>query len=62
VHPAHRGAGVARALVETARAYANARGIRDVELCTWSFNQAAQSAFGKLGFVPKVVRFELKRT
>jgi ribosomal protein S18 acetylase RimI-like enzyme len=60
VHPAHRGAGVARALVEAARAYAKAQGIPDVELCTWAFNDEAQRAFGKLGFVPKVVRFESK--
>jgi diamine N-acetyltransferase len=58
VHPAHRGAGVARALVETALAYARAQGFRDVELCTWAFNEDAQRAFRKLGFVPKVVRFE----
>jgi ribosomal protein S18 acetylase RimI-like enzyme len=61
VHPAQRGVGVARALVETARAYAKAQCIRDVELCAWSFNEEAQRAFAQLGFVPKVVRFELSR-
>ena len=59
VHRACRRQGVARALVATARVYADAVGIRDVELTSWSFNQEAHRAFGKLGFVPKVVRFEL---
>ena len=33
------------------------RGIRDVELSSWSFNTEAHAAFQALGFEPKVVRF-----
>jgi GNAT superfamily N-acetyltransferase len=50
--------GVARALFESALAFARAQGISRVELSSWSFNREAHSAFQKLGFVPKVVRFE----
>ncbi|HVU02915.1 MAG TPA: GNAT family N-acetyltransferase [Polyangiaceae bacterium] len=58
VHGAYRRRGVARALVKAALAHAEGAGIREVELASWAFNQSAHEAFGKLGFVPKVVRFE----
>ena len=60
VAPAERQRGVAKALVTAAMAYADAHGFRDVELSTWAFNDDAQRAFAKLGFMPKVVRFEAK--
>jgi GNAT superfamily N-acetyltransferase len=58
VHRAYRRRGVARALVKAALAHAEGAGIREVELASWAFNQSAHEAFRKLGFVPKVVRFE----
>jgi len=60
VDPAQRRKRVAEALVAAATAYADAHGFRDVELSAWAFNHDAQRAFTKLGFVPKVVRFEAK--
>jgi GNAT superfamily N-acetyltransferase len=61
VQKEHRRQGIARALVENALTYARTRGVADVELASWSFNQEAHRAFASLGFVPKVVRFELGR-
>jgi ribosomal protein S18 acetylase RimI-like enzyme len=58
VHRAYRRRGVARALVKAALAHAEGAGIREVELASWAFNQSAHEAFRKLGFIPKVVRFE----
>ena len=57
VSPAHRRQGVARALVDRVLADARARGIRDVELTSWSFNADAHRAFEALGFRPRIVRF-----
>jgi ribosomal protein S18 acetylase RimI-like enzyme len=59
VAPSHRRSGVARALLEHVIAEARAHGITDLELQTWAFNQAAQGAFGRLGFVPQRARHEL---
>jgi len=61
VRAPYRRSGVARALVEAALAHAASLGIRQIELTSWSFNQSAHAAFRKLGFIPKVVRFELER-
>ena len=36
---------------------AKAEGVHEVELNTWYFNEHAQSAFAKLGFSVKNVRF-----
>lgn len=58
VHRSHRRQGVARALVKAALAHAEGAGIREVELASWAFNRGAHEAFRKLGFEPKVVRFE----
>jgi hypothetical protein len=44
--------------VKAALGHAEGAGIREVELASWAFNQSAHEAFRKLGFVPKVVRFE----
>lgn len=40
-------------------AFARANQIQQIELVTWAFNTPAQSLFRKLGFVPKLSRFEL---
>lgn len=47
--------GVASALLHTAVAYAEAEGIRDVILNTWSFNEGAQAFFCAAGFDPMSV-------
>jgi len=60
VQATHRRAGIGRALVCQVAAQARAQGIRDLELSSWAFNHDAQVAFSALGFVPKIVRFELR--
>jgi GNAT superfamily N-acetyltransferase len=59
VAPDQRRRGVARALVQAALDEARGRGIRDIELSSWSFNVEAHETFRRLGFTPKVIRFEL---
>jgi GNAT superfamily N-acetyltransferase len=59
VRPDHQRHGVGRALIERALAWARAEGAGDIELSTWAFNEGAQRMFRGLGFVTKVVRFEL---
>jgi ribosomal protein S18 acetylase RimI-like enzyme len=60
VAPAFRRRGVASSLVEKALLSAATDGFADVELCTWSFNEEAQSLFRKFGFEPKFLRWERK--
>jgi GNAT superfamily N-acetyltransferase len=55
---AKRRRGVARALIEAALSEARRRGIRDIELSSWAFNTQAHEAFRRIGFTPKVIRFE----
>ncbi|HZO12813.1 MAG TPA: GNAT family N-acetyltransferase [Polyangiaceae bacterium] len=57
VAPRHRKRGVARALVRAVVGAALLRGIQDVELSSWAFNEEAHEAFRKLGFAPRVIRF-----
>jgi GNAT superfamily N-acetyltransferase len=58
VDPRWRRKGTARALVETALEEARRRGISDIELSSWAFNTEAHAAFRRLGFTPKLIRFE----
>ena len=51
--------GIARALVQSLLAELRERGIRDVELFSWTFNETAHQAFRRLGFAPEVTRFGL---
>lgn len=51
--------GIARTLVQTALTEVRRRGIREVEMSSWSFNEAAHQAFRRLGFAPQVIRFGL---
>jgi diamine N-acetyltransferase len=60
VRPDRQRQGVGRALIEKALAWARAEGAGDIELSTWSFNDSAQRMVRDLGFVPKIVRFELE--
>jgi ribosomal protein S18 acetylase RimI-like enzyme len=50
VEPAHRGQGVARALMAHARAYAEARGVRRLRLFVAADNQPAVQLYEALGF------------
>ena len=59
VDPDRRRRGIARALVLTAISAVKAEGIDRVEATSWTFNDDAQEVFRRLGFVPKVTRFEL---
>lgn len=58
VDPRWRRRGAARALVEAALAEARRRAIRDIELSSWAFNTDAHEVFRRLGFRPKLIRFE----
>jgi GNAT superfamily N-acetyltransferase len=58
VAPEGRRRGAARALIEAALDEARRRGIRDIELSSWAFNTSAHEVFRRLGFTPKVIRFE----
>jgi diamine N-acetyltransferase len=60
VDPGFRRRGVAGALIQKAVITAAADGFDQVELCTWAFNEEAQSVFRKLGFEPKILRYERK--
>jgi GNAT superfamily N-acetyltransferase len=57
VAPGARRTGVARRLAEAAVSAARDEGMTDVQLATWAFNQDAQTAFQRLGFEPRIVRF-----
>jgi GNAT superfamily N-acetyltransferase len=60
VDPNYRRQGVASALVSKAIAYAQQKGLCRVETTSWSFNHETHRLSGRLGFVPKITRFELK--
>ena len=59
VDPRWRRRGTARALIRAAVDEAGRRGIRDIELSSWAFNVDAHETFRRIGFRPKVIRFEL---
>ena len=61
VAAAHRRSGAGKALIQAIVDDARQSGIESVELSSWAFNTDAHRAFEALGFVPKHVRFELKR-
>jgi GNAT superfamily N-acetyltransferase len=61
VDPRWRRHGVARRLVERVVAEAGARGLAHLELGTWAFNDVAQATFRRLGFAPRMIRFERAR-
>lgn len=60
VDPRRRKRGVARALVRAVIGAALLRGIHDVEMSSWAFNEEAHEAFRKLGFAPRVIRFGME--
>ncbi len=57
VLPAYRRMGIARSLIACAFEDARSRGIRELELSSWSFNAEAHAAFQALGFNQKMARF-----
>jgi ribosomal protein S18 acetylase RimI-like enzyme len=58
VDSAWRRRGVGRALMAAALAEAETRGLRSVELFSWAFNTDAHAMFQRLGFEPRMLRFE----
>jgi len=59
VAASQRKRGLGRTLMTAIADEAKRAGVPTLELACWSFNQDAQRAFARLGFVPKVTRFEL---
>ena len=59
VDPAFRRRGIGRQLLDTAIAAARELGIRDIEVTSWSFNEAMHELLREAGFRPKLTRFEL---
>lgn len=55
----HRRRGIGRSLMLTALDSARGQGIGNVEVTSWAFNEPTHELLRTLGFVPKVVRFEL---
>jgi ribosomal protein S18 acetylase RimI-like enzyme len=58
VAPRWRRHGVGTRLLQCVIADAEAGGLGEIELSTWAFNDVAQATFRRLGFTPRVVRFE----
>ena len=58
VDPARRRRGIGAALVKVALEEASARGLHDVELSSWAFNDEAHAMFRQLDFEPRIVIFE----
>ena len=53
-----RGKGLGTRLLERALTDARERGLADIELNTWAFNDVAQTTFRRLGLSPRTIRFE----
>jgi ribosomal protein S18 acetylase RimI-like enzyme len=58
VAPRWRRHGVGTRLLECVLAEAQARGLTEIELSSWAFNDTAHATFRRLGFTPRVIRFE----
>jgi len=58
VDPVWRRRGVGRALMAAALAEAGSRGMQNIELFSWAFNTDAHAMFQRLGFEPRMLRFE----
>jgi ribosomal protein S18 acetylase RimI-like enzyme len=52
--------GIARALLGELKREAGVRGVTDIELDVWAFNESARTAFTKLGFRSLMERMSLK--
>ena len=62
VDQAHRGGGVGRALVDSALAWAAARGLARIELVTHGRNVAAQRLYQRCGFVTRRVQLQYHKS
>jgi GNAT superfamily N-acetyltransferase len=60
VDPRCRRRGVGRALISAAVAEAKVLGIQKIEAQSWAFNHEMHELLRRIGFVPKMLRFELK--
>ncbi|KPK48196.1 MAG: hypothetical protein AMS22_15725 [Thiotrichales bacterium SG8_50] len=60
VHPDFQNTGIGRTLIKKVITEAREEEIRDIELSVWYFNEQARLAFAHLGFIPKVIRYELE--
>lgn len=58
VVPEFRRRGVARDLIRAAEEAARRERLTSLQMTTWCFNSVAREAMTRLGFRPKVVRFE----
>ena len=61
VDPGYRRRGIGRSLILAALEGARARGVDNIEVTSWAFNEPIHHLLRTLGFAPKVVRFELPR-
>ena len=60
VAPEHRRMGIARHLIEALQGEARSRGVHQIELDVWQFNESARTAYEHLGFAPIMQRMQLK--
>jgi len=60
VRQEYRCSGIGRRLVDQTLRFAREENIEDVELTSWCFNGDAHKAFQKIGFTPRLIRFEQK--
>ena len=60
VRPEHQRQGIASALFGQVVASAVAENVKDIELNTWGFNEAAQQAFEKLGLAVRSIRLGME--
>jgi diamine N-acetyltransferase len=61
VDPRWRRHRVGTRLIECVLADSHARGLAEIELSTWAFNEVGQATFRRLGFTPRTIRFERTR-
>ena len=59
VAPRYRRRGIARAMLDNLKREANSRGVTQIELDVWTFNDDARRAFTQLGFHPVMERMVL---
>lgn len=60
VEPSLRRQGIGQALIQTALTAAAGTAASEVELASWSFNREAHALFARLGFLPRLTRFDLR--
>jgi GNAT superfamily N-acetyltransferase len=58
VDPAYRRRGIGQALMNEALAAAHNEGLTGIEASSWAFNNETHRLLDRMGFAPKIVRFE----